>query len=50
MTTFICDNCGSTVFAIWGGDDIRWTGKCLTCLYIYMFLSKDEVNHKESLT
>ena len=43
MSKIRCENCGCKVSLIWGDDDIKWTGRCWTCLAIYMFVTKESL-------
>lgn len=38
-----CDTCGMKISLIWGGEDIKWTGKCDWCEDIVQFVTKDEL-------
>lgn len=37
-----CGNCGTPIKLIWGGDDIKWTGRCETCGTIVQFVTKED--------
>lgn len=38
-----CPDCGYDIECIWGGQEIKFTGKCIMCGTIIMFANKDDV-------